>query len=69
MCQAIPCSDPKTGEFTTRRGPVFAHLLPADESTAPRLNPGGAIEVMQESQVTIEATAHFADAFACRRPD
>ena len=52
--------DPKTGEFTTRRGPVFAHLLLADEiNRAPAKTQAALLEVMQESQVTIEATAHF----------
>ena len=52
--------DPKTGEFTTRRGPVFTHLLLADEiNRAPAKTQAALLEVMQESQVTIEATAHF----------
>lgn len=52
--------DPKTGEFTTRRGPVFAHLLLADEiNRAPAKTQAALLEVMQESQVTIESTAHI----------
>ena len=52
--------DPKSGEFTTRKGPVFAHLLLADEiNRAPAKTQAALLEVMQEAQVTIEATAHL----------
>ncbi len=52
--------DPKSGDFTTRKGPVFAHLLLADEiNRAPAKTQAALLEVMQEAQVTIEATAHF----------
>jgi MoxR-like ATPase len=52
--------DPKSGDFTTRRGPVFAHLLLADEiNRAPAKTQAALLEVMQEAQVTIEATSHF----------
>ena len=52
--------DPKSGDFTTRKGPVFANLLLADEiNRAPAKTQSALLEVMQEAQVTIEATAHI----------
>jgi MoxR-like ATPase len=52
--------DPKTGDFTTRKGPVFANLLLADEiNRAPAKTQAALLEVMQEAQVTIESTAHL----------
>jgi MoxR-like ATPase len=51
--------DPKSGDFTTRKGPVFANLLLADEiNRAPAKTQAALLEVMQEAQVTIESTAH-----------
>ena len=51
--------DPKNQVFTTRRGPVFANLLLADEiNRAPAKTQAALLEVMQEAQVTIEGTAH-----------
>src|SRR5687768_17718332 len=48
--------DPATGQFTTRRGPVFTHLLLADEiNRAPAKTQSALLEVMQEQQVTIES--------------
>ena len=50
--------DPATGQFTTRRGPVFTHLLLADEiNRAPAKTQAALLEVMQEGQVTIEGTS------------
>ena len=47
--------DPSTGQFTTRRGPVFTHLLLADEiNRAPAKTQAALLEVMQEGQVTLE---------------
>jgi MoxR-like ATPase len=47
--------DPKNQGFTTRRGPVFANLLLADEiNRAPAKTQAALLEVMQEGQVTIE---------------
>jgi MoxR-like ATPase len=47
--------DPSTGQFRTRRGPVFTHLLLADEiNRAPAKTQAALLEVMQEGQVTIE---------------
>ena len=51
--------DPSTREFTTRRGPVFTHLLLADEiNRAPAKTQAALLEVMQEQQVTIEGESH-----------
>src|SRR5918992_1104117 len=51
--------DPSTGQFTTRRGPVFTHLLLADEiNRAPAKTQAALLEVMQEGQVTIEGRPH-----------
>jgi MoxR-like ATPase len=47
--------DPSTGQFRTRRGPVFTNLLLADEiNRAPAKTQAALLEVMQEGQVTIE---------------
>ena len=47
--------DPASGQFTTRRGPVFTNLLLADEiNRAPAKTQAALLEVMQEGQVTIE---------------
>jgi MoxR-like ATPase len=51
--------DPGSGQFTTRRGPVFANLILADEiNRAPAKTQAAMLEVMQEAQVTIEGVAH-----------
>jgi len=45
---------PKTGEFTPHRGPVFANLVLADEiNRAPAKVQSALLEAMQEHQVTI----------------
>jgi MoxR-like ATPase len=45
---------PKTGEFTTRQGPVFANVLLADEiNRAPPKVQSALLEAMQERQVTL----------------
>jgi MoxR-like ATPase len=45
---------PKSGEFTVRKGPVFAHLVLADEiNRAPAKVQSALLEAMQERQVTI----------------
>ena len=50
---------PKTGEFSTALGPVFAHLLLADEiNRAPAKVQSALLEVMQERQVTIAGETH-----------
>ncbi len=44
----------KTGEFSTRRGPIFANLVLADEiNRAPAKVQSALLEAMQERQVTI----------------
>jgi MoxR-like ATPase len=49
----------KTGEFSTSLGPVFTHLLLADEiNRAPAKVQSALLEVMQERQVTIAGTTH-----------
>lgn len=50
--------DVKSGEFETRRGPVFTNLLLADEiNRAPAKTQAAMLEVMQEGQVTLEGTS------------
>jgi MoxR-like ATPase len=50
---------PKTGEFDTSLGPVFTHLLLADEiNRAPAKVQSALLEVMQERQVTIAGVSH-----------
>src|SRR5215207_6418819 len=49
----------KTGEFNTSLGPVFTHLLLADEiNRAPAKVQSALLEVMQERQVTIAGETH-----------
>ena len=49
----------KTGEFATSLGPVFTHLLLADEiNRAPAKVQSALLEVMQEYLVTIAGTSH-----------
>ncbi|MCE3604754.1 MoxR family ATPase [Massilia sp. P8910] len=51
--------DMKSQSFSVRRGPVFAHLLLADEiNRAPAKTQSSLLEVMQERQVTIEGESH-----------
>ncbi|MCK6520030.1 MoxR family ATPase [Myxococcota bacterium] len=46
--------DPRAGSFSTRRGPVFANLVLADEiNRAPAKVQSALLEAMQERQVTI----------------
>ncbi|HMO49887.1 MAG TPA: MoxR family ATPase [Kiritimatiellia bacterium] len=46
--------NPKDGQFTTRKGPVFANLVLADEiNRAPAKVQSALLEAMQERQVTI----------------
>jgi MoxR-like ATPase len=45
---------PQTGSFTTRKGPIFANLILADEiNRAPAKVQSALLEAMQEKQVTI----------------
>ena len=49
----------RTGEFSTTLGPVFTHLLLADEiNRAPAKVQSALLEVMQERQVTIAGETH-----------
>jgi MoxR-like ATPase len=49
----------KSGEFSTSLGPVFTHLLLADEiNRAPAKVQSALLEVMQEYQVTIAGETH-----------
>ncbi|MGY8676131.1 MAG: AAA family ATPase, partial [Verrucomicrobiia bacterium] len=46
--------NPQSGDFTTRKGPVFANLVLADEiNRAPAKVQSALLEAMQERQVTI----------------
>lgn len=47
--------DPKTGQFALRPGPVFTHIVLADEvNRAPARTQAALLEAMQEGQVTLE---------------
>ena len=49
----------KSGDFSTALGPVFAHMLLADEiNRAPAKVQSALLEVMQERQVTIAGQTH-----------
>jgi MoxR-like ATPase len=51
--------DLKNQSFSVRKGPVFAHLLLADEiNRAPAKTQSALLEAMQERQVTIEGESH-----------
>ena len=51
--------DLKDQRFSVRKGPVFAHLLLADEiNRAPAKTQSALLEAMQERQVTIEGESH-----------
>ncbi|HQO29177.1 MAG TPA: MoxR family ATPase [Accumulibacter sp.] len=50
--------DTATARFVTRQGPVFTHLLLADEiNRAPAKTQSALLEAMQEKQVTLEGEA------------
>jgi MoxR-like ATPase len=51
--------NPKTAEFSTRKGPIFTNLLLADEiNRAPAKVQSALLEAMQELQVTIGEESH-----------
>ena len=51
--------DPSTRELRVVRGPVFTHILLADEiNRAPAKTQSALLEVMQEYQVTLEGQTH-----------
>ena len=51
--------NPKTGEFSVRKGPIFTNILLADEinRASPRTQ-SALLEAMQERQVTIEGVSY-----------
>ena len=54
--------NPKTGDFTTRKGPVFANIVLADEiNRAPAKVQSALLEAMQERQVTIGGETYKLD--------
>src|SRR4030095_8982288 len=57
--------NPRTGEFTTKQGPLFSNLILADEiNRAPAKVQSALLEAMQERQVTIgEQTYKLAEPF------
>src|SRR3954466_10757654 len=51
--------NPRSGEFTVKRGPVFANLVLADEiNRAPAKVQSALLEAMQERQVTLGDASH-----------
>jgi MoxR-like ATPase len=51
--------NPRTGEFETKRGPIFANLILADEiNRAPAKVQSALLEAMQERQVTLGEHTH-----------
>lgn len=49
--------NPRTGDFTVKRGPIFANIILADEiNRAPAKVQSALLEAMQEKQVTIGET-------------
>ena len=54
--------NPKTGDFTTKKGPIFANIILADEiNRAPAKVQSALLEAMQERQVTIGEETHTLD--------
>ena len=54
--------NPKTGDFTTRKGPIFANIILADEiNRAPAKVQSALLEAMQERQITIGDTTYPLD--------
>ncbi|MFI5332886.1 MAG: AAA family ATPase [Candidatus Babeliales bacterium] len=65
--------NPKTHEFETKKGPIFANLILADEiNRAPAKVQSALLEAMQEQQVTIGSTTFHLDkpflVFATQNP-
>lgn len=51
--------NPKTGEFSTKKGPIFANVILADEiNRAPAKVQSALLEAMQERRVTIAGTTY-----------
>ena len=54
-----PVYDQRSGEFQTRKGPVFTHILLADEiNRAPAKVQSALLEAMEERQVTLGQTTY-----------
>ncbi|MEK6196791.1 MAG: AAA family ATPase [Desulfobacterales bacterium] len=54
--------NPKTGDFSTRKGPIFANIILADEiNRAPAKVQSALLEAMQERQVTIGNESYALD--------
>jgi MoxR-like ATPase len=54
--------NPREGDFTTKRGPIFANIILADEiNRAPAKVQSALLEAMQERQVTIGEQTHKLD--------
>jgi MoxR-like ATPase len=54
-----PIYHPGTGEFKTRKGPIFAHMVLADEiNRAPAKVQSALLEAMEEGQVTLGDETH-----------
>jgi MoxR-like ATPase len=54
--------NPRTGEFSTKKGPIFANIILADEiNRAPAKVQSALLESMQERQVTIGEESHQLD--------
>ncbi len=54
--------NPKTGEFSTKKGPIFANIILADEiNRAPAKVQSALLEAMQERQVTVGDETHALD--------
>jgi MoxR-like ATPase len=55
----VPVYNPHTRDFETRPGPIFTHVVLADEiNRAPPRTQSGLLEAMQEGRVTIDQTTH-----------
>ena len=51
--------NPKSGDFTVKKGPLFANIILADEiNRAPAKVQSALLEAMQEKQITIGDTTH-----------
>jgi MoxR-like ATPase len=54
--------NPRSGDFTTKKGPIFANVILADEiNRAPAKVQSALLEAMQERQVTIGEESHALD--------
>jgi MoxR-like ATPase len=57
--------NPQSGQFTTKKGPIFANIILADEiNRAPAKVQSALLEAMEEKQITIgDNTYHLAEPF------